>query len=228
MNEVLNKLKSRGFWEIAIRPADFRKDRIPELQTLKHIITQSSVSLRGWSFPHISTKMDIQVGLDWIQQWVDWSDQIEAWRFYQSGQFAFYGSIRDDWRDQSFWGRPNEEWKPGTSLSVIDVIFHYTEIFEFAARLALTEAGSETIIIFIVLNGLKERQLRIDSPSRSGFDYPRVAHIESFPQTHSVLRQELVAEPRRLALKASKELFIRFDWTPNLELLRGLQDELGR
>lgn len=228
MDEAIDKIKSRGYWKVIIRPSDFRNDRIPEFETLKHIITQASVSLRGWSFPHVSTNTEIQVGLDWVQQWVEWSDHVEAWRLYQSGQFVFYGSIRDDWWDISFWRQPGEDRKPGSILSVIDVVFHFTEIFEFAARLAMTDAGSEMMKICITLFGLKERQLRLDDPRRAGFDYPRIAHIESFLQEISALRQQLVAEPRLLALKASRELFVRFNWSPTIERLREVQNEIGR
>lgn len=219
MNEVLNKIKSRGFWEVVIRPVDFCKDKITELQTLKHIITQKSVSSFVRSFPHISTEMEIQNGLDWVEQWGDWGNEFEAWRFYKSGQFVYYGSMRDDWWDR---GRPNQKWEPGAYLTVGETISQYTVIFEFAARLALTEAGSETMIVSIVLNGLKERRLQIINRSGKEFDPPRICYIESFPQTKTVPRQELVAEPKLLALEASKELFIRFNWTPNIEILRGM------
>ncbi len=228
MDEIVDRIKLRGYWKVIIRPSDFRRDRISDFETLKHIVTQSSVSLRGWSFPHVSTKTDIQIGLDWIQQCVEFSDHVEAWRFYQSGQFVFYGSIRDDWWDQSCWRRPDENKEPGSVLSVIDVVFHFAEIFEFAARLALTEAGSETIKISVNLVGLKKRQRRLDNEWGEGFDYPRIAHIGSFPQEISVLREELIAEARLLALKAVRELFIRFNWAPSMESLRTIQNQLGR
>jgi hypothetical protein len=228
MKETIEKIKSRGHWKVIIRPSDFEQNRISDLNRLKEIIPQVSVTLRGWSLPHIDRHNPIQVGLDWIQQEVEWSDHVEAWRLYQSGQFIFWGSIRDDWLDQSFWGPPPQGWEVGASISVIDVVFRFTEIFEFAARLSMTEAGGELMNIDVTLFGLKNRRLRIDSPSRAGFDYPRICHVESFPQQFSVSRQELVAEPKVLALKASKELFERFDWSPSIELLRGIQDELGR
>src|ERR1700730_11594469 len=33
---VTDKIKSRGYWEIIIRPSDFRRERIPDFETLKH------------------------------------------------------------------------------------------------------------------------------------------------------------------------------------------------
>lgn len=228
MSDLVEKIKSRAYWRIVIRPSDFKKDRIPELQTLKQIVTQSAVLLRGWDYPHIDSHNPIQSGVDWVQQEVEFSTHVESWRFYQSGQFAFLGSISDDWLDQSFWGKPPKGWEIGNSLSVLDVIFRFTEIFEFAARLAMTEAGGDSMNIFISLHGLKNRQLRLDSPMRAGSTYQRVCHIESFPQTISVSKQELVAEAQLLALNASKELFERFNWTPSVDVLRGMQEELKR
>jgi len=92
----------------------------------------------------------------------------------------------------------------------------------------MTEAGSETMTIYINLVRLNERQLWFQDEWGEGFDYPRIAHIDYFPQQISVSRQELVADPRLLALRASRELFMRFDWTPRIEGLREVQNELGR
>jgi hypothetical protein len=222
-------LKSRGYWKVVVRPEDFVKDRISELQELRDIITQANVSLRGWDFPHISNNRDIQLGIDWIEQKIDWSVHVEAWRFYQSGQFVFFGSMWTDWLDQGhFWSSPKEIWQPGTIFSVEDAVFRYTEIFEFAARLAMTKAGGKHMNVLVELNGLNDRTLKLDNIMRAGFDYPRACSLSSFPQQFSVPLQTLVAEPKLLALKAAKETFARFNWMASLDVLRIMQDELGR
>lgn len=226
MIEIVEKIKSRGYWEVIIRPSDFRKDRIPELQELKRIVTQSAVMLRGWDFPHMDSRNPIQLGVDWVQQKVDWSTHVEHWRFYQSGQFHYLGSIHDDWLDQSIWGKSPENWQVGAFLSITDTVFRFTEVFEFAARLAMTEASGELMNINITLSGLKNRRLRMDNPTRAWFGYEYDCFIESFPQKISVSRQELVGESKSLALKASQQLFMRFNWTPAIEVLRGMQEEL--
>lgn len=229
MNDLLQKIKSRGYFKVVIRPEDFVKDRVSELEELRGIITQASVTLRGWDFPHISRNKDIQLGIDWIEQEIDWSVHVEAWRFYQSGQFVFFGGMWTDWMDQGvFWTAPKEDWQPGTVFSVEDAIFRYTEIFELAARLAMTKAGGKQMIIQVTHNGLKNRSLKINNIMRIGSDYPRTCKISSFPQHFVVPLQTLVSEPKLFALNAAKELFARFNWMISIDFLRTMQDELGK
>jgi hypothetical protein len=38
-----------------------------------------------------------------------------------------------------FWTAPKEDWQPSAVFSVEDAIFRYTEIFELAAKLAMTK-----------------------------------------------------------------------------------------
>ncbi len=58
------------------------------------------------------------------------------WRFYQTGQFVDFAGVTYDWDDQSQRRLPSQGWKPGEILNVQDALFTFTEIFEFAARLA--------------------------------------------------------------------------------------------
>lgn len=228
MKETIEKIKSRGHWKVIIRPSAFDPKRIPDINMLRGIIQQASVNLRGWDFPHIDAHNPFEVGIDWIQQEVEWSTHIEAWRFYQSGQFIFWGSLRHDWLEQSVWSPPPAGWKVGADISVYDAVFQFTEMFELAARLSMTEVGGEMMNINVTLFGLKGRKLILDSPHRMGFDYPRIGNLDSFPQQISVDRQELVSDPKTPALKAAQELFSRFGWSPGINLLRGIQDEIER
>lgn len=50
MDGVIDRIKSRGYWKVIIRPSDFRRDRIPDFQTLKQIITKSSFRCGGGVF----------------------------------------------------------------------------------------------------------------------------------------------------------------------------------
>ena len=225
MSEILEKLKSRGYWRILVRPAEFVATRVQSLLGLGEIVRKSALELRGWDFPHITLHTNLDIGLDWVGQEVDWSEHVESWRLYQSGQFAFYGSILDDWQDQSIWESLKPDWRAGQYLSVFDTIARFTAAYEFASRISLTEAGGEMISIHVTIVGLRGRELRIDHPRRSGFSYPRTAAIPEFPFKVSVPRAQLVAEARELALVNANELFTRFNWTPGVEFLRGMQNE---
>jgi hypothetical protein len=226
MSNTLEKIKLRGYWKVVIRPAEFLRERVAELLYLKEIIRKSSVELRGWDFPHISSNTDISVGMDWVGQEVDWSEHVETWRLYQSGQFAFYGGIYYDWQDQSIFERPSQSWTPGKHLGVVDTIFRLTEIYELAARLSMTEAGGDSLFIGTTLVGLSGRALRIDDPRRSGFSYPRTSAIQEFPYSVTLPREQLVSEARDQALKHADQLFTRFNWTAGVEFLKTMQESL--
>ena len=54
------------------------------------------------------------------------------------------------------------------------------------------------------------------------------ASISDIPYEIDLPRVKLMSEPRELALKSAIELFRRFDWDPNLEVLRDMRAELRR
>lgn len=228
MSELLQKAKSRGHWKVVIRPEEFREHRVPDLSALSDIISRATVTFRGWDFPHANGHDGHDIGIDWIGQEIDWSEHVETWRLYQSGQFAFFGTIPDDWQDQSFFSSPERRWEPGAYLPVMDTIFRLTEVYEFAARLAMSEAGGDTMRVSVTLVGLQDRTLRMDHANRSGFSYPRKCTIPEFPYSVPVPRDQLVAEATELALQNANELFVRFHWNAGVDFLRGMQEERNR
>ena len=228
MSAVLQKAKSRGHWKVVIRPEEFRETRVPDFSTLSDLISRTTVAFRGWDFPHSDIHAGHDIGINWIGQEVDWSEHVETWRLYQSGQFVFIGSIFDDWQDQSIWEPPKADWRPGAYLPVMDTVFRFTEIYEFAARLALSYPGVDIVRVEITLVGLKGRTLRMDHRDRSGFITPRTCAIPEFPYSRSLPREQLAAEASDLALENTNELFTRFHWSPGVEFLRGMQEERNR
>jgi len=224
MTPLLEKIKSKGHWQVVIRPLTFKKTRILEIKNLLPLLEKTSVQFRGWDFPHIDRDAP-ERGLDWIGQECDWDDILEMWRFYQSGQFVHISGVRYDWRDLSKWFRGKN---PGPVLGIGDTVFRFTEIFEFAARLAFTEAGDDQMHIDISLKGLRGRALWVDSPNRMPVRQTYTASIDEFPYSIDLSRTRLIAEARELALQPANELFQRFGWEPSLESLRSQQSELRR
>ena len=53
MSKLTQKIRSKGHWIIAIRPAEFRGERVPYEQ-LDEIIPSIAVRLRGWPVPYAS------------------------------------------------------------------------------------------------------------------------------------------------------------------------------
>jgi len=226
MSELLSKIRSRGYWSVIIRPNTFQEKRASEITALYPILQKTSVQFRGWDFPNLGIRSPLHVDVDWVGQELDYGDIHEIWRFYQSGQFIHISSLPIDWRDQSSWWPADKDWKAGAFLGTGDVVFRFTEIFEFAARLALTEAGDEQMHIEIKLSGIKNRSLWADNPSRMPFFRKYTSMIEEFPYKVDMKRKDLIANPREHALKPAQELFRRFNWDQSLDFLKGLQLEL--
>lgn len=163
---LLEKIKSRGYWRVVIRPGQFVEKRIPEISSLYPIIQKTTVQLRGWDFPHVDPHTNLHIDVDWVGQESEWQEFLELWRFYQSGQFVDIAGIWEDWRDQSELRLGRHEMEPGALLGIGDTLFRFTEIFEFAARLALTKAGDELMHIEVTVCGLAGRRLWVDSHNR--------------------------------------------------------------
>src|SRR5438105_12910808 len=98
---LVEKIRSRGYWDVTIRPATFVENRIAELAELAPIVERSQVSLRGWNFPHVRRRETIARGLNWTGQESEWNHYKEAWRLYKSGLFRDLSSLKEDWQDES-------------------------------------------------------------------------------------------------------------------------------
>jgi hypothetical protein len=231
MNDVLEKMRTRGYWQVIIRPSTFLPTRVPDIASLEPLLQKTFVQFRGWDFPHIDRQNQIHVDQDWIGQELDWDLTLEVWRFYQSGQFVHFSGMPIDWRDQSgLWPSSKDtKWKAGSLLDIVETIYRLTEIYEFAARLSFTGAGDEQMHVEVRTANLKGRRLWIDPHlGRTSFVNEYKAAIDNFTDPHELQRTNLSANPREYALKTSLELFKRFNWNPPLELLQDMQSKLRR
>ncbi|MCI0440653.1 MAG: hypothetical protein L0177_16205 [Chloroflexi bacterium] len=161
-------------------------------------------------------------GADWIGQEIDLQNHLEMWRFYQSGQFVYFGGLVADWSNESD-GHGGEASPIGKKkLGVLDVAIKYAEIFEFAARLSRTEAGDDAMHIEVALRGIQNHELW-------AADFPIITTAESreasneFSLKKDVVALSLLANTNELALKAAIETFKSFSWKhPNISFLRDL------
>jgi hypothetical protein len=167
----------------------------------------------------------IDIYADWIEQASEWQQFLEFWRLYQSGQFVDIVAIPSDWHDQS--PHAPADWQVGTLLPIRDALFTITEIFEFASRLALTEAGDDPMHIEFTLAGLAGRELFNADRQRIPF-FPRgyITQMPEFKCTLDIPRSELVASSKDLAVTQSLDLFSHFGWDTNREILQRWQDQL--
>ncbi len=218
MSELLNKIRSKGYWRVVVRPNHFVEKRVEDISALKPILQKSSVRLRGWDFPYVNGLGRTYTDADSIVQELELDRHRELWRLFQSGQFIYYGGFAVDWVERETAISSAEV--PKKILSVPDVVYRFTEVFEFAARMARTEAGHDQMHIEIKAGGLKGRSLWVD-PARIPVE--QTVRIDEVPYETDVPSAQLLAESRELALVAARELFIRLDWDANLRVLSDMQ-----
>lgn len=225
-SELYNKILSRGYWRVIIRPTSFEEKHVNEIASLYPIIEKTKVEIRGWDFPHVDYKNSYTRGLDFIEQEFEWEHHKSIWRFYQSGQFYYLDALSLDWRDESKLWPADGNWKPGKLLGIGDTIATLTEIYEFAARLAFSEGGSNFLNVDITVGNLKDRLLYMDAHRRWPMRVNYRASIEKYPYKKDFSRSELEAQSKEIALQIAKDLFQRFGWdSPTIDTLRNIQQE---
>jgi hypothetical protein len=225
LSDITDKIRSKGHWDVSIRPEPFSEDRL-DYGDLHDILTSAVVRLRGWPVPYVDYREQPLRGDDWIGQDINAEvvSHYEAWRFFTSGQFNHLRAVSADWRTE-------DEATPvpdgcDSVIEVWEILFYITEVFELATRLALGPAGDETMTVDIRLNQLQERCLVVGQPGRLPFMTPPKTTAETLKQSVTLPRDELVAEGRAQAVKNAREFFLRFGWNPPIEQLTDHQREL--
>ena len=225
MSDILQRIKTRGWWEVEIRPTDFLADRVPTLGELETLIRTASVETGLSSLPQVGSAPS-ERGADYVGQGHETGAYLQTWRFYQSGQLVLYEGMVDDWADRTSGARPSD-WQPNVTLSLSDALYTYWQVFELANRLALSPAGSESMLVSISAIGLKDRALKADVPRTVVQHVGRRATITHFPIARRFSRQELVSNSGGLAVEAAGQLLSRFGWDAPVGLIRSLMAAAG-
>ncbi|MCE5314034.1 MAG: hypothetical protein ABFD49_07165 [Armatimonadota bacterium] len=165
IDRAIHDLKSGAHWRVVVRPDDFDSGRISELAKCEHIVASSQVNWRGWPYPFFDSSA-LQIGSDWIACFGELNPYREYWRYYQSGQFAHLFGFREEWYQKeaeiaaettkTFW---HNGYEPQGYLDLTMTINTITEIFEFAARLAISNELGDNAHIKIELVNAKDRLL---------------------------------------------------------------------
>jgi hypothetical protein len=228
LEEVKTKIQRRGSWEVIIRPVKYVEKRVENILSLEEIIRGARVSIRGWDFPHLNKEASATtVTQDHIAQSVSWDAYHEVWQFYQSGQFRHLAGLTEDWWDESNFFPRVVDWRPGKFLGIDRTIYRMIETFILGGRLAGTPAGDEQMYIRATLRGLQNRQLE-PSPDMIPPVIPHVSSLLDFPLEGEFDRGDLTRAPADYALKWSRELFQRFGWDAQMDVLKALAERFGR
>jgi hypothetical protein len=207
--EGLAKIKSRGYWQIIIRPTKFQKERINDLSNGLKIIDECKLSFRSGGYPLMNIKEQAYFGIDYIESIVDLSVHKELWRFYDSGQFIHFIGFKEDWYDENEFRSNQPVCPPKTIFDAIDAIYYMTEIYRFASSLANKQVFDSSIQISIKLNELTNRALISSDFKRSLYPDYR-CRINYFPIEKEISLNELVEKCDEIAIEQVIEIFKRF------------------
>jgi hypothetical protein len=157
-------------------------------------------------------------GSNWMASWTEFMGHREYWRFYQSGQFLHLMSFQEDAIRPRAEQRAKAEiydWPEGFTasgfLEVVMTLWTITEILEFAARLAAKEILGATASVDIRMVDVKDRVLFLSDPGR-WWDSFYAASEQTLGNSWSININELLSNPRDLALDAAIWFFERFGW----------------
>jgi hypothetical protein len=219
VQSTAEKIKTKGYWAISIRPATYLESRVPSRDELFVLVHDRAVSVNGRTIPSVDgVPHALVTGPDWIEFNSEWGADLQSWRFYQSGQFVLLLGIWTDWNGTSPWrpGSPSQE----RTFPLWDSLATFVAIYEFAARLSLTVAGSDQMVVSTMIKNLQEARLVQDNPGKGplrqhvfqneAFVYPR-------GKSASIDRTILVGDSRTLAAEAGNALLQQFGFPSTVD-----------
>ena len=212
-DQLLQKIKSKGYWRVNIRPTEYQERRIETLSEVRALVKSCQVSFRGWDYPFWEDK-DLRNEGEFVECSIDWDRFIEYIRFYRSGQFIHVFSALEDLLDhkEMFKNRYPPPTPRAGYLSVIGVVYLATEIFEFATRLASKGLLRPKAFISVQLNNMNDHQLEMFDISRMLFREYVCTSINPIVFEREVTEDELISNGDHLALDLAIEVFENFNW----------------
>lgn len=218
--QIINKIKGKGYWQIEVTPTTY-KQRF-SLSECKKIVKEAQVQLRGWYYPDISDNTEeFFIGNNYVENFCDWKDHLEVWRFYTSGQFVHYLALWEDidYANQGFSGNSHTKQNPsGTILEIRATIWTITELFQFIKNIYSENKIDQKITFSIKLDNVLNRKLQYSDGLRNiGFRNFK-CQINTIQINLVFDSEEFLNSYKDLAVKVTFEIFERFNC--NLESYR--------
>ncbi len=216
-NEVIKKIQSRGYYRINFQPLIF-KEKLTTLTACKDIVEKNVIQLRGWDYPHFPRRTGDDTGLEpcgeYYQGWIDWTNHVEFWRMYKTGQFLHYLALREDWMaDDLFTSQLTNKIKPMEYLGIIgSVVYQLTEIFEFLSRLTRSGLYDEGVKINISLHNTKDRALWVEDPGRAPLFIEYKTGAEKLVFEKTLYQDGILTHSKDEAFLIIREILDAFGW----------------
>lgn len=216
-DEVISKIKQKGYWIINIHPVTYEEKLLPSRAATKEFVRNAVVELRGWDYPHFRDSdgdpYHIENGIEKI---INWENHIEFWRMTQSVNFFHLLALREDWLDSVAYQNimsKGDELENKKILGVIGTLYTLIEIFEFSKRLIKQGVITSNLVIDIQLHDILNRHLYVDSYNRTPLFFPRVAKTNApWKWNKEYELSEIVEKVEDFSLEAFLDLLDLFGW----------------
>lgn len=209
LDKIVSKLKEyRGSWEVLSFPTIYNGKRINDIPKIKEIINKSTVSLRGWDFPHSEKREDENGSIfnfnNGVQSYTIWGRHIESYCTFQSGLFI--------WKSVFIENFLNEKNSNTNVLSFINIIWCFTEILLFLKRFYNYIALEDSVYIKITLDGCKDRRIVSLKPERPIWGNYKYNIDDPIVIEENIKVVELKSKYKEIANNFSKNVFHLFNW----------------
>jgi hypothetical protein len=212
--DVLKQIKSKGYWEIVIRPLK-KKNRFTKSDA-KEILSKLSVKKYGWIFPIVSKKSeDCFLGQNYVEGIYDSVHGSEVWRLYESGQFIYYRSLIEDWQKQKWYTGIDYtgEQKPLPKIKGINLtIIELTILYELMLNFFDCEKFGDFLKLSAILHDSEGRTLALDnlfSPLLENYTcrIPEITWEKKYSKT------DFASNYPQYAMEMIMEITSIFNWT---------------
>lgn len=225
-------------WRIIIRPQDYSRELIPDVEQCFQIINKCKTRFREREFPMLSDREDkCCTGQNWIASWSHYGNYIGYWRFYQSGQFLYLLGLREvvstGWQHSlqeasktHFSHLTKQNWDtipdPGF-VDVDNILWTVTEIFDFTSRLSQTVPYVGDVSIHMELK--KVMGFIISHPNvRIVWPHLYRSDLDKIEFEKKIKVDQLIANSADQALEMARNFYKRFGWaSPGREVLKNVQ-----
>ena len=219
MNEkILDKIKSKGYWRVIIRPIKYKKNLINSIKDIVNLIQRNKVAFRGWDYPHINEGGIKVTGPNNVSCICDWPEgpKFEYWRFYKNGQFVHYFSMREDINiglEKRKGLQQEYHIETDKFFSIISALYSVTEIFAFTSRLFFEIEEVDGVEIIIELHDVKDRVLFFWDGPRLLLETHKCEYENGLIRVEkNIKKDKLTNEYSELSLDVFAKILEAFGW----------------
>lgn len=223
---LLAEIKSRGYWRVEMHSTEYQDKRLPNRAAMQGLISNATVSLRGWPYPYFRAEETTYNG-KWLEGQINWENEREYWQLYESGQWLHYLGLHGAWitRERLFQHRSPLPPQHAGYLHVRGAILYtLTEIFRFAVGLGQSGILSPTAFLSIQLHNTRDYVLYENFERSFHYNYVNKSD-RPIEQQYTLPVSELSAVADQMALDLAIKVFSVFGWMPVDAAIRTLAED---